>query len=333
MNIKINKGTQTPVFRQVANQIRAAILSGELHDGLFLPSEREMAGMTGVHRNTVTRVYQELGCEGYLEAIRGKGHRVSFRNEDRASDPSGRPGDCVSPGDGAERRYPGVPWFALMREELADCKSTFDDLFSQSCTGRNISFAGGVVPPEAYFAEDIRTIIRELTESPDEDIFAFSHRQGLYALRAVLCAMLRMNGLNASPGELLVVNETNQAMGYLAELFTEKNDSIIVEEPTSPDIYRAFMLRGATVLPVPMERDGLNLDMAERLIHRKRPKLICVSSGFHDPTGIIMSREKRRRLLDISYRYMIPIVEEDSASELCFTGDRMPSVKSMDKNG
>ncbi|MDR0356880.1 MAG: PLP-dependent aminotransferase family protein [Clostridiales Family XIII bacterium] len=332
MNIKISKGHQTPVFRQVANQIREAILCGELREGSFLPSEREMAGMTGLHRNTVARVYQELGCEGYLEAIRGRGHIVSFQTE--KSDETPFPNAGNTDGEGRlERKYPGVPWFALMRNELVDCKSAFDDLFSKSCAGRNISFASGLVPPEAYFEEDIKEILNELTKSGNENIFNYSHHQGLHALRSGLCSMFRMKGIDVSPSEILVVNETNQALDYLAELFTEKGDTVITESPTSPDVYRAFMLRGATVLSVPMERDGANIDMMKTLVERRRPKFICVSSGFHDPTGIVMSREKRTRLLELSYRHMIPIIEEDSSSEINFTEERIPSIKAMDKNG
>ncbi|MDR1028465.1 MAG: PLP-dependent aminotransferase family protein [Clostridiales Family XIII bacterium] len=334
MNIEITKGNQTPVFRQAANQIKAAILSGELKEGLFLPSEREMAGMMGVHRNTVTRVYQELGCEGYLEPVRGRGHRVSFREGNETSDflPAFARSGATSGGTHAGR-YPGVPWFALMRDGLADRNAAFDDPVSDSCTARDIPFAAGVAPPEARFEEDIRRIFLDLLTSGDEGIFARSHYQGLYALRAGLCAMLRMKGVDAAPSEIQIVSETNQALSCLAELFTERGDTIIVEEPTSPDIYRTFLLRGASVLSVPSERDGMDLNMLETLLKRRRPKFICVSSAFHDPTGVSMSVEKRRRLLELSYRYVIPIIEEDSSSELFFTEDRAPCIKSMDENG
>ena len=71
-------------------------------------------------------------------------------------------------------------------------------------------------------------------------------------------------------------------------------------------------------------------DYLEPLIELHRPKFIYVNSSYHNPTGVILSRERRKKLLELSYQYRIPIVEEDEASELFLEGERMPSLRSMD---
>jgi DNA-binding transcriptional MocR family regulator len=319
MKIHVSKSDDTPIFRQIVNQIRTAILSGELQEGTFLLSERKLAELIGVHRNTVSRVYHELSSEGYIDTVKGKGHRVCLWEDTKAT----------------ETVHSAVPWMALMSGALADHKSAYDDIFSKSASGdySDICFASGLVPKEAYFEKDIRQILRELADTKHSEIFRYSAYQGQKQLRVNICTLLCAMGINAAPGELQIVNEMNQALSYLTTLFTERGDSVIVEEPTSPDIYRTFQLRGVQIHTVPQSEDGLDLDVLETLIQRRRPKLICINSSYQDPTGINMSTEKRQRLLNIAYRNRLPIIEDGSASNIYFTDTKPPSLKSMDENG
>ena len=66
------------------------------------------------------------------------------------------------------------------------------------------------------------------------------------------------------------------------------------------------------------------------LIETHKPRFIYVNSSYHNPTGIGMSMERKKRLLELSYQYRVPLIEEDEASELFFEGERIPSLKSMD---
>lgn len=318
MEIKVFRKSQTPVYQQVINQIRELILNGELREGLLLPAERKLAEKISVHRNTISKAYQELKAEGYIESIQGKGYKVTYTELEV---------DSNKKSDGS------VPWIYLMREEFLDYKSSFDDLFSKSYSQKGISFAGGIVPPEAYYKEDIKQILKEIVDSEKEDIFEYCHYQGSYQLRKNICNLLNIRGINANPNEIQIVNESNHAIDYLSQLFLKRGDTVITEEPISPDVYRTFALLGAKILTVPLEEDGLKIDILESLIRQNRPKFIYVSSSYNDPTGIITSFEKRKRLLEISYQYKIPIIEDDSASEIRFTDAFIPSLKSLDRMG
>ena len=115
MKIEINRNDKTPVYIQIAGQIKNMLHMGVITDGYVLPSERVLAAELGVHRNTVTRAYSELKSEGLLDSSRGSCYRVSF--------PSNKP---------APDRRKAVSWEAVMRREYDDFMTDFDELYSQS---------------------------------------------------------------------------------------------------------------------------------------------------------------------------------------------------------
>ena len=84
-------------------------------------------------------------------------------------------------------------------------------------------------------------------------------------------------------------------------------------------------------MTVPLDDEGMICENLEPLIQQHKPKLLFVNSSFHDPTGIVLSVNRRQKLLELANRYRIPIVEEDAASELAFDQDELPmTLKAMD---
>lgn len=74
----------------------------------------------------------------------------------------------------------------------------------------------------------------------------------------------------------------------------------------------------------------MRVDLLEKLILHKHPRFIFVNSSFHDPTGHILSLERRKKIIEISNTYRVPIVEEDAASELVYEGEKLPPIKAFD---
>ncbi|HUM56696.1 MAG TPA: PLP-dependent aminotransferase family protein, partial [Bacillota bacterium] len=82
---------------------------------------------------------------------------------------------------------------------------------------------------------------------------------------------------------------------------------------------------------VPVDENGMKGDNLAPLIEKHRPKFIYVNSSYQDPTGKVLSFERRKKLLQLSYRYRLPIIEEDAASEIFYGKSRIPSIKAMDE--
>ena len=113
-------------------------------------------------------------------------------------------------------------------------------------------------------------------------------------------------------------------------LLVQPGDTVVMEEPVHPDMSRAMELAGAKILTVPVDQDGMRVDLLEKLILHKHPRFIFVNSSFHDPTGHILSLERRKKIIEISNTYRVPIVEEDAASELVYEGEKLPPIKAFD---
>ncbi|HWQ80072.1 MAG TPA: PLP-dependent aminotransferase family protein [Anaerovoracaceae bacterium] len=315
MDIIINHNTQTPIYLQIVNQLKEVIIKGEVTNGFVLPSERAMAKLLNVHRNTVIRAYTELKADGFLSSARGIGYTVSYRSD--------------TPEE--ENRNDGISWSSLIKDEYLDLKITFDDLFTKSYTSGNISFAGGIASVEEYAKEDLAHILNDIISSGNMEAYSYTPYQGNPHLRRNIASFLQRKGIKAKPGEIQIVSETNQALDYLAALLIKPGDVVITEEPVSPDVYRTFALAGGKVVAVPMDEEGIICDSLEPLILKYNPKFIYVNPDFQNPTGIVMSLNRRKDLLSLSRKYNLPIIEEDAASEIRFEGVRIPSLKALDK--
>ncbi|MDF2654101.1 MAG: GntR family transcriptional regulator [Bacillota bacterium] len=319
MDIIINHHAHTPIYMQIVNQLKEMILKGEITDGFVLPSERTMAKLLKVHRNTVVRAYMELKAEAFLSSSQGKGYRVAYLSDSEKTSPQ------------IEEKGSTIAWTSLIRDEYLDLKITFDDLFSKSYSSNNISFAGGIASAEEYGKEDLASILGDIISSDNIETYSFTPYQGNHDLRQNIAHFMSGKGISAKPSEIQIVLETNQALDYLASLLIKPGDTVITEEPVSPDVYRTFALAGGKVITVPMDEEGILCDRLEPLIIKHHPKFIYVNPDFQNPTGIVMSLERRKALLALSHKYRLPIIEEDASSEIRFEGIRIPSIKALDR--
>lgn len=321
MNIIVNHNVQTPAYKQIYNQIRDAIVRGDLQDGSKLPSERILAQKLSVHRNTVIHAYGDLKADGYIDSRQGRGHIVTFGFTEDTSVQTGK--------HAAEH---GIYWPALMKDVSGNGEPYFDYFLNQSYYYANrkdiISFADGVASPEIYSAQIMGEVLQEAISRNDS--YTYVPIQGRSDLRHVLSGFLRGKGIRAKASEILVLSDTHQALDYTIELLMEPGDTIIMEEICYPIVKRQFSLKGINVVTVPLDENGMMTECIEPLILKHKPRLLYINSSYNDPTAAIMGTDRRKILLNLSYKYNIPIYEDDWASELSYTDTGIPSVKALD---
>ena len=282
---------------------------------LYYLQSGSLAKHLNVHRNTIIKAYMELKAEDFIASSRGIGYMISYKNG-FAEETKGN--DVIS-------------WSSLIKDEYLDLKITFDDLFSKSYTSNNISFAGGIASAEEYGKEELALILNDIITSDNNEAYSFTPYQGNQNLRQNIAYLMLNKGIKAKPGEIQILQETNQALDYLAALLIKPGDVVIVEEPVSPDVYRTFALAGGKVVTVPIDEEGILCDSLEPMIIKYNPKFIYVNPDFQNPTGVAMSLNRRKALLILSHKYKLPIIEEDASSEIRFEGVRIPSLKALDK--
>ena len=312
MKIEINRDDKTPVYMQIAGQIKNKLHTGEMQDGYVLPSERVLAAELGVHRNTVTKAYGDLKSEGLLESSRGSCYRVRFGREETEPD----------------RRKNN--WEAAIRREYDDFITDFDELYSKSFDPNLISFAGGVAAREPYPPEEIASVFEDILKNSGDKAYFYAPFQGDPELIREIVKYMATMGIRTKPSNIQVFSENNQALDFILQLMLSPGDGVIVEDIMASDVYRTIELAGGKLITVPSDEDGMICDNLDRVIESSKPKFIYVDSSFNNPTGKMLSLERRRRILELSYQYRIPIIEDDESSELYYEGRPLPSIKSMD---
>ena len=324
--MKTEQTNKIPVYRRLADEIKAEILSGKRAPGSVLPSERLMAQQLGVHRNTVAKAYNELEAEELIDARQGVGYLVHAADAAR----SAKTGQTRSSFARKEPKKKKVNWKARIKDEYQDMEITFDDLFQRFGNKAVISMGSGIASPGIYNKEELARVLSSLIAEEGKTQYFYSPFKGDRMLRQKIVSLLSTKGVRATTGQIQILTETNQALDFVVMLLLKPGDTVIMEEPVSPDAYRAMELAGARIMTVPVDENGMDVDALERLVAEHEPELIYINSSFHDPTGTILSLERRKKVIEISNRWRIPIVEEDAASELVYAGEKLPPIKAFD---
>ena len=316
MKVEINHNSKIPTYMQIAGQIKQEILTGEIAPAGVLPSERALAQMLGVHRNTVSKAYAELKSEGAISSKQGVGYIVTQLRRQEQDD-----------------RPKKVSWKAEIADRYLDMEVTFDDMFQRFASKDKISMGSGISSPGIYDEKDVADRLAHIICDEGKTQYFYSPYKGDKNLRQKLIPFLGTKGIKATTGQIQILSETNQAIDFLVTLLVRPGDTVIMENPVSPDAYRAMELAGAKIATVPVDEDGMDTAALESLLERIHPRLIFVNSSFHDPTSAILSIERRKKIVELANRYRIPVIEEDAASELVYDGPKLPPIKSFDMLG
>lgn len=319
MNIIIDRASKTPVYLQIKKQIEAMIASGKLAASFVLPAERTLSDKLGVNRSTVIKAYMELKAEGLVESRIGSG-TVVLAPPSRDSE--------------QEKMYiPPLRWNQL--ESKRAVKSTdqiISNILSVFEKERVISFASGISSEDSYEIELLKEIQSRMFEKYKEKLFMPTPVDGCNELKTTIKDYLQENGINAGLKQIMVTSGSQQAIEFFAKLLIEPGDVILAEEPTYIGALQAFESYDAKVIGVPMDEEGIRLDILETCLIKYRPKFIYTQPNFHNPTGLTMSLARRKGLLKLAYYYNIPILEDNPYGELYYDVKQLPSLKNLDSS-
>lgn len=201
-----------------------------------------------------------------------------------------------------------------------------------------ISFAGGLPDPESFPREELAQIAGDLLRKHYRNVLQYGISEGSQTLRRAAIDWLRPQGLNLTLEQVLVTTASQQGLDMLAKAFIDPGDVIFCGLPTYLGAIQAFSLFQADKIGIPLDEDGMNLDiLEEKVAEAKRKgktlKAVYVIPDFQNPTGITMSLAKRKRLLEIARREDLLIFEDDPYGQLRFSGEPIPSLRSMDTDG
>ena len=188
-----------------------------------------------------------------------------------------------------------------------------------------VSFAPGYPAPEAFPWSDLRAIAAELLTGSDPGTLQYGPTRGHRPLLEAILGLLAERSIAATLEELLITSGSQQGIDLVARVLVSPGDVVLVELPTFTGAIAAFRNAQAELAGVRQDADGISLDDLDHAWQRvtragRTVKLLYVIPNFQNPTGALLSLEKRRRLLEWAERRDVLIVEDDPYGSLYFEG-------------
>jgi 2-aminoadipate transaminase len=188
-----------------------------------------------------------------------------------------------------------------------------------------ILFTRGVPAIEALPSKLLSECMQAVLEGPDRNtILQYGNNAGYVPLRQLLADQYAV-----SFEQVLVGNGSLHLQDLLAALLIKQGDVVFVEQPSYDRAIKTFRRRGAKVIGIPLEHDGINLVALERAIAKKVPAFMYIIPDFQNPAGVTTSTEKRQALVDLAQRYGFWLVEDVPYRTLRYAGETLPLLRDL----
>jgi 2-aminoadipate transaminase len=199
------------------------------------------------------------------------------------------------------------------------------------------SFRLGNPHSELFPLEPLVSACQDLLTGAQSDCLIYGDVQGNLDLRQEILTQFGSYYGDCKPQELLLTYGITEAITLTARSLLQKDDIVIVEAPTYHWALPEFRAQGAKVIQIPVDKDGLRVDLLELELERAnrsgaRVKLIYCMPTFHNPAGATMSLSRRRRLLDLAREFQVIVLEDDPYFELRYRGSALPPLITLDKS-
>ena len=195
-----------------------------------------------------------------------------------------------------------------------------------------ISFAGGFPDSAMFDVAGIQEAVNQaLTEEPGAAL-QYGATEGYNPLREQLAAFMGSKGVSVAPDGLIVTTGSQQALDLLGKTMIDPGDKVIVEGPTFLATIQCFRLYGADLVSAPVDANGVDTDALEKLMAEHKPKFVYLIPTFGNPSGAMLSLERRKKVLALAVKYNTLIVEDDPYGDLYFNEAPPPSILSLSKD-
>lgn len=196
-----------------------------------------------------------------------------------------------------------------------------------------ISFAGGNPSPESFPSEDVAKIAEKLIREKGSVVLQYGGTPGIAQLKETVLGMAKKRGIEASPNEVIITSGSTQGIGLAAKTLINPGDVILAESPTFIGALQTFLTYEADIKGVKMDDEGMDIDDLEEQIKMYKPKFVYTIPTFQNPTGRTMSLKRRKRMIEVCEKYDVRILEDDPYCDLRYSGEGVPTIKSLDKTG
>ena len=193
-----------------------------------------------------------------------------------------------------------------------------------------ISFAGGFPDSAMFDVDGIREAANQALATEPGAALQYGATEGYQPLREQLAQFMQAKGAkDVTADQLIVTTGSQQALDLLGKCLVDPGSKAIVEGPTFLATIQCFRLYGADLVSAPIDGDGVQVDELEKLIQQHKPKFVYLIPTFGNPSGAMLSLERRKRVLELAVKYQTLIVEDDPYGDLYFDAPPPPSLLAL----
>ncbi|ELS03226.1 transcriptional regulator with HTH domain and aminotransferase domain [Xenococcus sp. PCC 7305] len=316
--IHLKSNSPIPLYQQLTEKIRTAILEGRLQPKQKLPSSRSLAKSLMISRSTVIQCYEQLASEGYLETRSGSGTYVCHQIPDEWLN--------AQPIEPVTNQIAQDLTLSQFGKNLISVGS-----LEVSEPGFEISFRYGN-PANGHFPLQLwRKFLNRYCDSPTALLNYAADAAGHFPLRVAIANYLRRSrAVCCNPKQVIIVNGSQQALNLIARLTLNPGDWLAMEDPGYLGARKCFSSQSANLQPIPINSEGLNIDLLTQC--NRNFKLVYVTPSHQFPTGVTLTLRQRIALLQWAQTTGTLIIEDDYDSEFRYGEQPIPALQGMDKS-
>ncbi|MGE7867652.1 PLP-dependent aminotransferase family protein [Bacillus paramycoides] len=310
MKIVLRKESNIPYYQQIYMQIVERVQNGMLLHGDSLPSLRSMAVDLQISLLTVRKAYKQLETKGYIRIEQGKGAYIYKR---------------------VKKDFKPIPYQWQQTKSINVMRSQY--VMNQH--RKYYDFSQAILYPRLLPNPFLSDEMHKLLNKDQMILATYGPVQGDSELRGEIANYLKEHQqLVTDPSQLLITSGAQQGINLIAQTLLKPGDIVLVESPCYGAALDVFVNKGAQIIPISLDENGIRSDLIDDICQRKNPVLLYVNPTFQNPTGTVMSKERRMEIVELAELYQFFILEDDSFGEIYFEDAIVPPpMKSFDTNG
>lgn len=324
--VVLDSQSETPLHRQLYEEIRRAILSGRLARGQRVPSTRSLADSLGISRATVTLAYEYLLSEGYLQSTTGSGTYVCRQL------PEALMRTDIKDGKRRATLETGIPKKSFKRLSKYGSYLKERPWFAYGEDEPEIQFSFGRPDMDQFPWRAWMQIVGQVVKRQEFSLLDCpSKSQGYLPLREAIAGHLsKSRAVNCSPDQIIVVNGSQQGIDLVTRCIIDRQDLVGIEDPGYIGAKKAFEVAGAQLKGIPVDESGMVVDKLTGDPALAAMKLLYLTPSHQFPTGVVLSLPRRLELLNWAARTGTYLIEDDYDSEYRYSGRPVPSLAGLD---
>jgi DNA-binding transcriptional MocR family regulator len=301
-----------PVYRQIADALRERIVSGQIAGGTRLPPERRLAAQLGVNRSTIVTAYDELAAADLVSGRVGDGTVVTYTQEAR--------------GGAGSRSF---AWHQAFANGSGDLSPWIREILRMSLRNDVTPLAASEPSPDLFPMEEVKAVIDSVLRDIGADSLRYAPTEGVQPLREHIAERMRRRGARVSAANVIITSGAQQSLDLLARCFLEPGSEVAIESRTYVGAIQAFRSRSARLTGISVDEDGMDVDGLHQVLRRRPMNLVFTVPNFNNPTGAVLSEERRSRLLEVTRRFEVPVIEDDVYGDTWLDRAPPPSLIGM----